>query len=1320
MPADASSSLSIRLFGPFEARLPDGSLLPLRSRKEQWLLALLALQHSRPRERAWLAGTLWPDSSPTQSLANLRNCLTGLRRALGPEGHRLGSPTPRTLVLDLTGTEVDLLAFDAAIARGDEPSLAVAVGLHQGALLEECSEAWALPERERREQAFLQALEQLAACAVNRSARGEAEGYLRRAIEVDPLRESAYRALMRLLAEAGRYAAVLQVYRELRLGLHQELNAEPDPETTALFRQLRAEAREQSAGRSQVAARANRTRVISPPMSEPSLSSSRIQKPELRAPSAPQGTLTFLFTDVEGSTRLWEGHPETMRAALARHDALLHRSLEAHGGFIFKTVGDQFCAAFAAAPDAMAAALAAQRLLQAQEWRDLGALPVRMALHTGTAEERGGDYFGPALNRIARLLEAGHGGRILLSQATVELVRDQLPEGADLRDLGLHRLRDLTRPEQIFQLVAPGLPASFPPLRSLEAFRHNLPAQLTSFIGREREIEEVKRLLAGSRLLTLTGAGGCGKTRLALQVAADRVEAYRDGVWFVPLAALTDPALVPQTMATALGVREDPGRRLTATLEEYLRGREALLLMDNCEHLLTAAAELTEELLQACPRLQILATSREGLGLLGEQTYRIPPLSLPTAGRESPETLMEYEAVQLFAERARLSQPAFTVTEGNAAAVAEVCRRLDGIPLAIELAAARLKALPVEQIAARLEDRFRLLTGGSRTALPRQQTLRALIDWSYDLLSGPERAVLRRLSVFAGGWTLEAAEAIVAGDEIEVQEVLDLLRQLVERSLVVYESREGMDRYRLLETIRQYARDRLLEAAECEAVGARHRDWFVALTERAEPRLRYGAEQAAWLDRLEREHDNLRAALEWCQATEGGEEAGLRLVGALTDFWRKRGHLSEGWQCIANALAAGRTASVVARGKALAGAMLIARVQYEHGARFDDAREALAAEGLALGRETGDRWLMAHSLLGMGWAAWYWGDSGQTEALYEEGLALAREVGDKWLIALLLQNLGMVIAVRGDDELARTLHQEALDLNEELEDTWQIAVQQMHLGWLAQRQRNYDQARALFSEAMVVWRGIGDRRHFVLALNSLAYLALIQKEYETAQSRYEEALQIARELDEPIRIVEALLGLSGVARGHGEHEKARALLDEARSVDPGDDDLCAGQGHLLLEMGDYAAARSRFEEGLALRRKIKAPWAVPWALVEVGHVAWLQGEPLVTQTHAVEALELFQEREDQKGILAALESLAVAAFSQGRKERAARLLAAAEAQREGLGLPGPHWWRRPRERIGEAVREASLQQEFAAAWAAGRALSLDEAIACALQDLSGV
>src|SRR5579871_10122 len=461
--------------------------------------------------------------------------------------------------------------------------------------------------------------------------------------------------------------------------------------------------------------------------------------------SHPTGTITFLFTDIEDSTRLWERCPDAMRLALARHDALLREAIERHQGYVFKTVGDAFYAAFPIAPGALNAALEAHLALQAEERGGTGPIHVRRGLHTGEAEARDNDYFDPTLNHVARLQDIGHGQQTLISQATYLLVCNSLPDAVTLKDLGMHRLKDLAAPEHIWQLQHPALPQAFPPVKSLEYLPTNLPAQLSSFIGREKELAEIKALLRKTRLLTLTGSGGVGKTRLSLQVGAELLGEFKEGVWLVELAPLTDPAFVPQAVAEALRIREVRGEPITSTLLAALKDEQLLLVLDNCEHVLEASAHLVDTLLKACPKVSVLASSREGLGIAGESAYRVPSLSLPDRKQpQTPESISRYEAGHLLIERSVAAKADFTVTPQNVPALVSICQRLDGIPLAIELAAARVNALPVEEINARLDNRFRLLTGGCRTALPRQQTLRAMIDWSYDRLDAAERTLLCR------------------------------------------------------------------------------------------------------------------------------------------------------------------------------------------------------------------------------------------------------------------------------------------------------------------------------------------------------------------------------------------------------------------------------------------------------------------------------------------------------------------------------------------------------------------------------------------------
>jgi predicted ATPase/class 3 adenylate cyclase len=871
-------------------------------------------------------------------------------------------------------------------------------------------------------------------------------------------------------------------------------------------------------------------------------------------PTLPTGTVTFLFTDVEGSTKLWEQHPERMREALIRHDALIEEGVGEHAGVVVRPrgEGDSRFAVFSRPSDAVAAACAIGQSLFAEPWQTPTPLRVRMALHTGEADLRGGDYYGSAANRCARLRALAHGGQTLLSSATAQLARDVLPEGACLRDLGLHRLRDLERPENVFQLVIPGLPADFPPLKSLEAFPNNLPIQLTSFVGREREMAEVKRLLTTTHLLTLTGAGGAGKTRLSLQAAADLLESYPDGAWLVELASLSDPALVDQSVASALGVKEEPGLTLLTTLTNYLRTRHLLLILDNCEHLIGTCAQVAETLLRACPGLKILATSREALGISGETAWRVPSLSLPDpkhlpAGADLSSALTMYEAVRLFIDRAVAVQPTFAVTNRNAPAVAQICHRLDGIPLAIELAAARVKVLSVEQIAARLDDRFRLLTGGSRTALPRQQTLRTLIDWSYDLLSDGERALLRRLSAFAGGWTLDAAEAACVGDGIEAYEVLDLLTQLANKSLVVVESEEA--RYRLLETIRHYARDKLMESGEAGAVRGRHLDFFLNLAEEAEPEL-IGADQAVWLNRLEVEHDNMRAALEWGKAIEGGSEGGmlheapLRLVGALWRFWYLRGYLSEGRGWLEMALSESSGASASLRAKALVGAGLLAHSQGDRKRAVE-----LCEESLALYRELEDKKGIAASLNTLGLLAQYQGDYDRAVVLLEESLALSRELGDKAGIASALQRLsGVVFMIRGDYKRASVLYEESLALHRELKDKGGISVSLRFLGLGAFIHGDYDRGTALLEESLALSRELGDKGGAAQSLLLLGFTAEYGGDRDRAAELWEESAALYNEVGNRWGIAGSLCNLGLIALRRGDYSRAASLCKESLTL----------------------------------------------------------------------------------------------------------------------------------------------------------------------------
>ena len=808
----------------------------------------------------------------------------------------------------------------------------------------------------------------------------------------------------------------------------------------------------------------------------------------------PAEKVTFLFADVEDSTpahqRLGPRYPQVLR----QYVRWLRKALEEAGGREAEAEGTAILVAFRRARDAVAAAAAVQRAGASRPWPQGVALRVRIGVHSGDASATRAILTGLRALLVVRISAAGHGGQILVSKSTQRLLKDDPPPGVNLRDLGLHRLKDLQRVERLFQVVQAGLPVDFPPLRSLDALPNNLPTQLTSFIGREREIAEGQRLLSITRLLTLTGAGGCGKTRLAVHLAAEVLDDYQDGVWFIELAPLSDPALISQAIASVLRVPEPRGRPLDETLHDHLRPKALLLVLDNCEHLLPGCAPVIDALLRDCPNLRVLATSTAVLGVAGETAQRVPSLSLPPLHRRPPAAhLMQSEAVRLFVERALARVPTFTVTDQNAAAVLHICTQLDGIPLAIELAAARMNVLAVEEIAARLEDRFRLLTGGTRTILPRHSTLRATMDWSYDLLSENERILWRRLSVFVGGWTLEALDAVCSGKtDVHAADILDLLGQLVDKSIVMVDLRPGKTRYRLLETVRQFGREKLVEAGEASDVRRRHRDWYLDLAEQADPKLR-GPELGTWLERLEMEHDNLRAALVWSATELGQTEAELRLAAALRWFWFIHGHWTEGRRWLEHALSRSDGMPPTLMPKLLHGAATLARFQGDH-----DRALALSERGLALSRELGDHERTAWFLIWLGAIALHQSDYDRAAALFAESLPLSRALDDKWLISMALADLGVVARLQGDYERAAVLHTESLALGREVGDKWRSASSLASLGLVALLRGEHERAAMLYEESLTLCREIRDRWIVYDCLDGLAAVTCAQGQYEQA------------------------------------------------------------------------------------------------------------------------------------------------------------------------------------------------------------------------------
>jgi predicted ATPase/class 3 adenylate cyclase len=918
--------------------------------------------------------------------------------------------------------------------------------------------------------------------------------------------------------------------------------------------------------------------------------------------SPPTGTVTFLFTDIEGSTKLWERNASAMQSALARHDEILRSAIEECDGHVFKTVGDAFCAAFSSAPEALGAAISAQRALHDEEWDEGGVIRVRMALHTGAMDEREGDYFGPALNRVARLLLAGHGGQTLLSLASQELVRDSLPAGSSLRDLGEKRLKDLYRPEHVFQITTPDLPSDFPPLRTLESLRNNLPLQPTPLIGREREVGEVCERLGQEevRLLTLTGPGGTGKTRLALQAAADLLEDFEEGVFFVSFAAVADPDLFFKEIAGALGLRESGDVPFEDLLKEYLGRRELLLVLDNFEQILSAVP-VVGELLSAAPRLKVLATSRIPLGIYGEHEYAVPPLSVPDPKRlPDLESLSQYEAVRLFIERAGAAKAGFEITSENAPAVAEICVRLDGLPLAIELAAARVKLLPPKAILIRLSNRLKLLTGGAKDLPERQRTLRGTMEWSHDLLDEGERTLFARLAVFSGGRTLEAIEAVCDAEGDLPVDALDGVSSLLDKSLLRQEEGpEDEPRFVMLETIHEFAREKLEVSDEAEEMKRAHAQYFLTLAEEAYPELK-GANQLEWLERLEAEHDNMRAALSWALERKEAEVA-LRLGGALWWFWWMRGYYSEGRRWLEESLAIAGHVPPEVRAMALAGVGWLAA----HQGDLDRAQEA-CEEGLQLPANEASE-AKRCLLVFLGWVEREREDYGRATRLFEESLALSQQVSDAYWHATSLSNLALVSYYRGDSEKAPELYEESMDLFRELGHKQGLAYCLINLALMVYSQGVHPQgdpgrAARLTEEGVALVRELGATGDVALGLCNLGWIALLQGDLGRAADHYGESLSLSWDTGLTPLVQSVLEGFACLAGVKGEAQRAARLwgaaqgLHETKGI-PRDADFLA-EADARISVVRSGMGEEAWEEAWRKGRAMTLDEAVSYALEE--------------------------------------------------------------------------------------------------------------------------
>ena len=1004
----------------------------------------------------------------------------------------------------------------------------------------------------------------------------------------------------------------------------------------------------------------------------------------------PTGTVTLLLADVEGSTRLWETQPDATKAAVERLDQTLSDAVAAHHGVrpVEQGEGDSFVIAFARAADAVGCALELQRA-------SLAPIKLRIGLHTGDVQLRDeGNYIGPTINRTARLRDLAHGGQTVLSGATEPLVIDQLPEGVTLADLGTHPLRDLPRPERVVQLCHPDLHNDFPPLRTANAVAADrLPAQLTSFIGRQSQIKDIREALGENRLVTLTGAGGAGKTRLAIQVAAIMATEFADGIWYVDLAPLTDPDVVPVTVARALGLPDQPGQPTTDVLRRFIRDRQMLMLLDNCEHLLDASAELINNLMASCPALTLLTTSREPIGVAGEMSWRVPSLSLAD------------EAIELFGDRARRTRPEFRVTAANADTVTEICRRLDGLPLAIELAAARVRALSPSEILHSLRDTFRLLTGGARTAVRRQQTLRASVDWSHELLSDPEQILFRRLAVFFGGFDLDAAQALSGeAGEVERYQVLDQLTLLVDKSLVVAEETRQGTRYRLLETVRQYAQEKLHESREGDQVRARHRDYYTAMVALLDAPAR--ADHERRIDQAGTEIDNLRAAFAWSRDGSDNDLA-LTLASSLLPLWLSRGLMQEGLNWLLAALADADRDGIATPAAQVRASVCRVVLESFRGVTVDlDHAQATLAEARGLG----DPALVARALTSCACRA---ADDRQSSVAYfTEAAGLARDIGDSWWLGQTLALEAVYALLFGEPVIAgEVAAEEALRIADRIGDRFVSRQCRYVVGW-AQILRGeltnaLTQLRELDKESTAVRDAMYSLHSTSLQAMALAY----QGHIDAARTAVEVAFQRATDL------FDTYTGIVYAASAHvhlaaGDAPAAWHAFETARELTAMDPQLAPMHNFAALAplaCGDLAAARRWADDVVSATKG----WSLACSLTARARVEIAQVEFDAAERDAYDALDLAARLKGDLLFPFALDCLATIAAEADNHLLAARLFGAADAARQHMGVA--------RFKILEAVDDATIavirnalgNNDFDAAWAEGAALSIEDAIAYA-------
>lgn len=1104
--------VEFQVLGPLRVLIDDREM-SLRSRHQQVLLAMLLVHKGHPLSADQLIDALWGEHPPASAATTLHTHLSRLRSRLGLPG--VIARTGSGYSLQIPFERLDSARFERLISEGRQAlrsgdataasrRLQEGLGLWRGAAFGALAEVDTVrTEAGRLEELKLTAVEERVDADLVLGRHSRLIGELEVLAGEHPFRERFWGQLMVALYRSGRQAEALRTYQQARAVLGEELGIEPSPELHSLEEQI----------------------LLQDPALQPPPAS-------LRVP--PAGTVTFLMTEIENSTWLWEEHPEGMKKALARHHQVMGDAFDRYGGYVFSTAGDGYSAAFHRAQEAMAAAVDSQQSLQSADW---GRTPikVRMVLHSGEAEEQDGDYLGSAINRCARLLAAGHGGQVLVSVATRELIGDNLPAQVELLDLGKHRPRNLERPEHFFQLAHPDLDREFPPLRSLATPSHNLPVQLTSFVGRAQELAELDKLVRGARLVTLTGAGGSGKTRLALQVATDLLDEFPDGVWLVELAALAESGLVIEQIAAAFALKQQVTRSVTDVLYEYLQAKRLLLIVDNCEHIVDKAADAVSHLLTAAPEIRLMATSREPLRVPSEVIYQVPTMDVPDVDTEQGQ-LLRYDGVRLLVERAEHTLPGFRLTKTNARALATITRRLDGIPLAIELAAARLKTFGADAVASRLDDQIHLLATPTRGVPNRHQTLHATIDWSYQLLNDMERSIFGCLSVFRGSFDLAAVESLCAPDDVDV---FDTLGGLVDKSLVLADPSVDGSRFRLLETIREFADQTLTELERTDL----HRRHAIHYAERvADVEIDRWEDETAYLETATLDHDNLLAALHRSLSTDNHELSG-RLLSGLRWYWWSTAIPSAARQWVDTAITGVQEMQpLTAALTYLAGGTLYLPVDLEQAGSYLESSVALLENLVAEDDAVAGHYLSALHTYGA--YLWFAGEADRSIDNVERTLEIARRFGYRHHEALGLNNLSVAV-VRDDPARAVSLAAKALEIFNETgppsrvaEAMGQLGIAEWHTGDRTGGEEHIRSALDYAKDHGHMWEAIDTRQ-------TLAELLIEVGRFTEVLDLLEENLAV---IEGTTSLVATLADLASAASRIGDHETAAALSNMVRKV----------------------------------------------------------------------------------------------------------------------------------------------------------------------------